>query len=239
MYTAAIFDMDGTILDTLDDLTDAMNYALAQTGHRHNYSSDLVRRFFGSGVTVAIQRALATESGFDLDRLEDIGDPTITMKEPLPWTEEEVARIQAIYKPYYDSHCAIHTGPYKGINEMISALKKAGIKTAVVSNKPDSAVQSLCQVHFNGIFDFALGEKKGLRRKPAPDMVDTCIRALDVDPKDCVYIGDSEVDIATAQSSHIPCISVDWGFRSHHYLENVKADVIASTAEDVAKLIME
>ena len=238
MYSAAIFDMDGTILDTLDDLRAAINYALEQTGHRHNYSNDLVRRFFGSGVTVAIQRALATESGFDLDRLEDIGDPDVTMKHPLPWDDEEVARIQSIYKPYYDSHCDIHTGPYKGINEMIASLKKAGVKTAVVSNKPDSAVQSLCNVHFNGIFDFALGEKEGIRRKPAPDMVETCIKTLEVRPEDCVYIGDSEVDIATAKSSNIPCISVDWGFRSHDYLTSRSADCIAATADEVATFIL-
>ena len=143
-YSAVIFDMDGTVLNTLDDLTDALNHALKETGHDHAYTTADVRNFFGSGVTVAITRALAIEQGLaSYDELEAVGQPgdKITPQIDL----QEVSRIQDLYKPYYAAHCSVKTGEYDGINAMVRRLREQGIKVAVVSNKPDPAVQDLAR----------------------------------------------------------------------------------------------
>ena len=234
-YKAAIFDMDGTILNTLDDLTSALNYAMEQAGHEHDFNVKNVAAFFGSGVYVAIKRALSVEQGFPYEKLDKIGTP----EEPSDCChdEAEIDRISKIYKPYYDSHCDIKTGPYSGIPEVLKALRSKGIKTAVVSNKPDSAVQTLVYDKFNGMFDFALGEKDQIRRKPAPDMVNECLCVLEVPRDECVYIGDSEVDFETGKNSGMDVISVDWGFRTHEYLEALPAEKIVSTAEDLLEAI--
>lgn len=236
-YKAAIFDMDGTILNTLDDLTDALNYAMEETGHRHDYKTSDVALFFGSGVYVAMKRALSVEKGFPYDRLDLIGtpdEPDDCFKD-----EKELERISAVYKPYYDAHCDIKTGPYPGIPEVLKSLRANGIRTAVVSNKPDPAVQTLVADKFNGMFDFALGEKDNIRRKPAPDMVNECLRVLEVPRKECVYIGDSEVDLATGQNSGMDVISVDWGFRTHEYLVKLPAERIVGKAEELQRAIID
>ena len=169
-YSAVIFDMDGTVLNTLDDLTDALNHALKETGHDHAYTTADVRNFFGSGVTVAITRALAIEQGLaSYDELEAVGQPgdKITPQIDL----QEVSRIQDLYKPYYAAHCSVKTGEYDGINAMVRRLREQGIKVAVVSNKPDPAVQDLAADYFPNLFDKVIGEQPQIRRKPAPDMV--------------------------------------------------------------------
>ena len=140
-YTTAVFDMDGTVLNTLGDLTDSMNYALEAAGHAHSYTEDDVRQFFGSGVTVAIVRALAREAGTELSDLEQVGTANDTITDTID--AAEVQKIQEIYTPYYAAHCDIKTGPYAGILEVLEKLRAAGVKTAVVSNKPDIAVQKL------------------------------------------------------------------------------------------------
>lgn len=235
-YKAAIFDMDGTILNTLDDLTSALNYAMEQAGHEHDFSVKNVAAFFGSGVYVAITRALSVEDGFPYDRLDLIGTPD----EPSDCFHDkaEIDRVAAIYKPFYDSHCDIKTGPYPGIPDVLNSLRSHGIKTAVVSNKPDPAVQTLVKDKFNGMFDFALGEKDNIRRKPAPDMVNECLRVLQIPRSECVYIGDSEVDLATGQNSGMDVISVDWGFRTHEYLESLPAERIVSSSNELMAEIM-
>ncbi|MBQ1843138.1 MAG: HAD family hydrolase [Lachnospiraceae bacterium] len=234
-YKAAIFDMDGTILNTLDDLTAALNYAMDQGGHEHDFDAKDVAAFFGSGVYVAIKRALSVENGFPYEKLDQIGTPS----EPDDCfrNEAEIERISKIYKPYYDSHCNIKTGPYSGIPEVLKVLRSKGIKTAVVSNKPDPAVQTLVDDKFNGMFDFALGEKDQIRRKPAPDMVNECLRVLEVPRDECVYIGDSEVDFETGKNSGMDVISVDWGFRRREYLENLPAEKIVSTSDELLRAI--
>lgn len=168
--------MDGTVLNTLGDLTDAMNYAFKEAGYRAVFSEADTKQFFGSGVEVAIKRALAIINGASFESLVKVG----TKDEKLPEgiTEEEVTRISKIYRPYYDSHCDIKTGPYEGIPEAIKELRKNNILTAVVSNKPDAAVQKLVHDDFEGLFDFSLGEKHGIKRKPAPDMVNFSLQEL-------------------------------------------------------------
>ncbi|MQN02245.1 MAG: HAD family hydrolase [Lachnospiraceae bacterium] len=236
-YKAAVFDMDGTILNTLGDLTASIDYALEKTGHEHDFTEKNVAYFFGSGVYVALKRALSVEQGFPYEKLDLIG----TDKEPDDCfkDDDEIERISEIYRPYYDAHCADKTGPYPGILKLMDDLHSSGIKTAVVSNKPDTAVQTLVADMFPGAFDFSLGEKKGIKRKPAPDMVNECLRVLNIPREDCVYIGDSEVDFATGQNSDMHVISVDWGFRSHEYLERIPVEKIVSNAEELRKAIME
>lgn len=159
-YTTAVFDMDGTVLNTLGDLTDSMNYALEAAGHAHSYTEDDVRQFFGSGVTVAIVRALAREAGTELSDLEQVGTANDTITDTID--AAEVRKIQEIYTPYYAAHCDIKTGPYVGILEVLEKLRAAGVKTAVVSNKPDIAVQKLVNDLFTGMFDLSVGEMLSL-----------------------------------------------------------------------------
>ena len=236
-YTTAVFDMDGTVLNTLGDLTDSMNYALEAAGHAHSYTEDDVRQFFGSGVTVAIVRALAREAGTALSDLEQVGTANDTITDTID--AAEVRKIQEIYTPYYAAHCDIKTGPYAGILEVLEKLRVAGVKTAVVSNKPDIAVQKLVNDLFTGMFDLSVGEMDGVRRKPAPDMTEKALRDLGTtDKRDAVYIGDSEIDMQTAENSGLDCISVDWGFRGRKFLEEHRAKTIVSRPEEILPLIL-
>ncbi len=213
-YKLAVFDMDGTILDTLEDLTDSVNYVLAQHGYPQP-SIEAVRGFVGNGIRLLIERAVpqGLESG-------------------------EIDRIHQEFMEYYKLHCADKTKPYAGIVELIRALRSAGCRTAVVSNKADAAVQELCEQYFPGLFDFALGERPGIARKPAPDSVYEVLKQFGVEQRDAVYIGDSDVDFDTAKNSGLDCISVTWGFRSEAFLREYGATVFADTPEEVAKKIL-
>ncbi len=235
-YKAAIFDMDGTVLNTLDDLTDAINYTMKETGHRADYTNEIVRNFFGSGVEVAIKRALATENGMPEAELEYIGTKG---HETVPGVDEtEAAKLIAVYKPYYNAHCNDKTGPYPGILELVKKLRAEGVVCAVVSNKPDEAVQPLAEQHFPEMFDFVLGEKKPLLRKPARDMCDYVLAQLGINKEDAVYIGDSEIDLQTAINGEMDCISVAWGFRSEQFLKEHQAKMIVKKAEEIADIIL-
>ena len=176
-FQAAIFDMDGTVLDTIRDLRDAVNYAMKETGHRHDFTDDDTKMLFGSGVYVALSRALIAEklgvSAEDdgvLDRMLEVGFTTGPEDYGIP--KEEVERISTVYRPYYEKNCDIHTKPYDGIGALLTRLRRSGVKTAVVSNKPDEAVRTLSADKFPDQFDFVLGEQPGIRRKPEPDMTD-------------------------------------------------------------------
>lgn len=235
-YSAVIFDMDGTVLNTLDDLTDALNHALAQTGHKHDYTTADVRHFFGSGVTVAITRTLAIEKGLaSYDELEAVGQPGDKVTPQID--SKEVARIQDIYKPYYAAHCAVKTGEYAGISTMVRSLREKGIKVAVVSNKPDPAVQNLAADYFPDLFDCVLGEQPQIRRKPAPDMVEKVLSDLGTRPEQAVYVGDSEIDIQTADNAGLDCISVTWGFRPADFLKRHGAKILVDTPEEIVSIV--
>lgn len=232
-YKAAIFDMDGTVLNTLEDLTSALNYVLAETGHAHAYGTAQVRQFFGSGVQVALTRVLAIEKGIaSYDQLEYVGQDGDAITPRVD--AQEVRRIQDIFRPYYAAHCAIQTGEYAGISPLLRQLRAAGIQTAVVSNKPDPAVQKLTADYFQGLFDLALGEQPQIRRKPAPDMVLKALKDLGLTPEQAVYIGDSEIDIQTAENARLDCLSVTWGFRSKTFLQNHGARFLVDTPEEIA-----
>ena len=194
MIKLIVFDLDGTVLDTLADLTAALNFALQKNGLPPRTLPE-VRSFVGNGIRKLIER----------------GVPQHTP----PETEEAV---HTDFKAYYGQHCMDATAPYAGVREAIAALRAAGYRTALVSNKTDDAVQKLIVGMFPGDFDYAAGEKPGVPRKPAPDMVFAALAALDVPPCEAVYVGDSEVDLATAANAGLPCISVTWGFKDRAFL---------------------
>ena len=184
MRTGILFDLDGTLLDTLEDLLDATNYALKVHGYGERTLPEL-RRFVGNGAYN--QMRLSVPEGTD---------------------PEEIRRVLDTYKPYYTAHCQIKTRPYAGIPQALEALK-GKYPLAIVSNKPDAAVKALCADHFPGIY--ALGEAPDCPRKPAPDMVFKAMAAIGCDR--CIYVGDSEVDVLTAKNAGMPCLAVTWGFR--------------------------
>lgn len=231
MIKAAVFDMDGTILDTAEDLRLAINHAMEQTGHRHDFTREDAYFFFGSGIMVAIRRALAREAGAEREALIAIG--TDAEGEIPAEVQAETEKIRAAYMPYYTLHCSEHTGPFEGIPEALRALREAGIRTAVVSNKPDEATRKLAAETFPGLFDLAVGEHAGVRRKPAPDMTLTALRQLGVQPEEAVYIGDTEIDIETAANAKLRCVAVSWGFRSAAYLKERGAETIVSDAPEM------
>lgn len=246
-YKAVIFDMDGTILNTLDDLRVAINYAMGQCGHRSDWPGTAVRYLFGSGIDVAVRRALAMENGATEEDLLVIGTDPAPDAAPQDlgrydgsafgvWPED-VDRVKAIYMPYYAAHCNDLTGPYAGIPETIRALREAGIKTAVVSNKPDGAVQTLANDLFPGLFDVSIGELPEIRRKPAPDMTNKAMDILGVTADEAIYVGDTEIDMLTAANVNLPCISVTWGFRSRAFLAEHGANPIIGTAQEILSIV--
>ena len=181
MKIGILFDLDGTLLNTLEDLCDGVNYVLDSLGYPRRTLEE-TRQFVGNGAARLL--ALAVPQGVD--------------------SGEALRRFQA----YYPAHCRIKTAPYPGIPEALRTLA-ARYPVAIVSNKPDTAVKPLCADYFPGIF--SLGEKTGCPRKPAPEMVYAAMAAIGAET--CIYVGDSEVDVLTAQNAGVPCLSVTWGFR--------------------------
>ena len=212
-YKLIIFDLDGTILDTLLDLANSLNYALRNCGYPER-TIDEVRRFVGNGIRKLMER----------------GVPENT---PTP----EVDKVHAAFTEHYKVHCADFTKPYDGIEGLLKTLRKNGYKTAVVSNKADYAVQELCKQYFDGLFDFAVGERDGVRKKPAPDSVNEVLNTLGISANDAVYIGDSEVDIETANNAHLPHIIVTWGFRDKAFLRKHGAEVFVSSPQEILDLV--
>lgn len=213
-YKLAIFDLDGTILDTLEDLADAVNYALKEHGYPQRTIEE-VRRFVGNGIRKLIERAV-----------------------PTGLTDEEISGVHQTFSAYYQEHCADKTRPYEGILPLLEHLREAGCLTAVVSNKADVAVQPLCQQYYEGLFDYAVGEREGIRRKPAPDAVQEVLRRLQIDAGEAVYIGDSEVDIQTAANAGLESIIVTWGFRDRAYLESQGGQRFVDRSEEIAEIIL-
>jgi phosphoglycolate phosphatase len=221
---AVIFDMDGTILDTLSDLTAATNYALGKYGERHDFPPFLVGLCYGSGITADMEKCLALARGCIPEDLEFIGN-----RIPLSaygFTSEDVKKLEEIFSPYYASHNHIRTAPYKGIPEVLSALRNQGIKTAVASNKNDSDVQTLASSLFPSGFDAVIGNSPSIRRKPSPDMVLAILEKLSISKEEALYVGDTETDFETAQNAGVKCLAVDWGFRTVEFLKGHGAEII-------------
>lgn len=230
-YRAYIFDMDGTVLDTLGDLGSAMNWAMRQHGYAGGFSPKTVGALFGSGAQVAVTRAVALRHGVPLEDLEQIGTARDALTPKLP--ADEIREILSEFKPYYAAHCDEQTGPYPGIPELIAGLRRLGKLCAVVSNKPDPAVQELARSQFPGLFEFAVGEREGVRRKPAPDTVFAALEAMGVRAEESVYIGDSEIDLQTAENAGMDVIAVTWGFRTEEFLRSHGATVLAERPEEI------
>ena len=189
-YHTVVFDLDGTLLDTLDDLADATNAALRACGYPPR-SREEVRRFVGNGVHLLIERAA-----------------------PHGVEEAAVERCFALFKEQYGKRMCCKTRPYSGILPLLEALREAGVQYAVVSNKYDGAVKQLSDTQFGGLMKVAIGERVGVRRKPAPDSVLEALRLLGSGVEGAIYAGDSDVDVQTAHNAGLPCIGVTWGFRS-------------------------
>ena len=193
-YKGAIFDLDGTLMDSLQDLWISVNHALGQMGFPTR-SIDEVRQFVGNGVGKLVQRAV-----------------------PEGTSEAQTQQCLQLFKQHYVEHCREHTAPYEGIIPLLQALHQQGIRTAIVSNKLQSGVDELADEHFRGLINVAIGEREGIRRKPAPDMVDLAVRQLGMEKADCLYMGDSDVDVQTAVNAGLDCVAVLWGFRSRDVL---------------------
>ncbi len=213
-YKVAVFDMDGTILNTLDDMTVACNYTLDRMGMPQR-TIDEVRMFVGNGIPKLVERIA-----------------------PAGTDEETLKKMLDIFMPFYSAHSMDKTGPYAGIPELLKKLKDNGIKLACVSNKADAAMRKLCEVFFTGLFDDAEGERVGVNKKPAPDMVWAALDKMGARKEDAVYIGDSNVDYETAVNSGLDCISVTWGFRTRESLEKLGSKCIVDTPDEVFDVIM-
>lgn len=209
----AVFDLDGTVLDTLEDLADSVNHALLTNGFPARTLTE-IRAFVGNGIKNLIGRSL-----------------------PAAADDETLDRTLSDFRAHYAAHCADKTRPYEGIVELIRTLRAEGIKTAVVSNKTDDAVQKLAEKYFPGLFGYVAGEKAGVARKPAPDAVDAAAAALGVKKENAVYIGDSEVDILTTKNADMRCITVTWGFRDEDHLRENGAEIIAHSVEELGDLL--
>lgn len=211
-YTSVIFDLDGTLLNTLEDLAASTNYALSSCGMPVR-TIDEVRNFVGNGIKMLMIRAVP--DGESNSRFEE---------------------AFANFKKHYGENCRNATRAYEGVPELLAELKKQGIGTAIVSNKADFAVKELRDAFFPDI-EVAIGEREGVSRKPAPDTVFTAVKELGTDIGSAVYVGDSDVDIMTAKNAGIPCISVCWGFRSREFLVEHGASQIASNTAELMKML--
>ena len=209
MKKLLIFDLDGTILNTLDDLADSTNYALRKHGLPERTLTE-VRAFVGNGIGKLIERAV-----------------------PEDCSETVRKSVLESFSAHYKKHSADKTRPYDGILEVLRELKGLGYQMAIVSNKADPAVHTLCEHYFPEIFTFVTGEQEGIGRKPSPDSVFAVLEQLNTEKRDAVYIGDSEVDAMTAQNAGVDLIAVEWGFRDREVLEAKGAKVILKTPDEI------
>ncbi len=214
-YELAIFDLDGTILDTLDDLTDAVNIALDEAGFPRR-SRDEVRRFIGNGVVNLIRRAVPEHA-------------------PQAVQEAILRRFRAIYT----EHINDRTAPFEGMPQLVLALRGAGIRVAVNSNKPDAATKLLCAAHYGDAVELALGERPDIPKKPAPDGALHIMRALNVPASRTLYVGDGDADIRTAENAGIDCAWVSWGYRRREELDGLAIPHAFDSPRALMKFILE
>lgn len=213
-YELVIFDMDGTILYTLDDICDGVNASLSKHGLPVR-TKDEIRRHIGNGIRHEIESSV-----------------------PEGTKESMIDAVFHDFHAWYEIHCNDRTRPYDGIVELLEDLKQAGIHCAVVSNKADYAVKALNEIYFKGLLEAGVGEKDGIARKPAPDEVDEVLRLLDMERNRAVYIGDSEVDIETAANAGMDCIGVSWGYRDRKWLQECGAEVIVDDVSQLRQLLL-
>lgn len=208
-YKAIIFDLDGTLTDTLEDLYLSVNYALRSCAMPER-SIEEVRKFVGNGIRILIERSVPK------------GTPSTALE-----------KCFEAFKAHYVIHCQDHTCLYPGVATLLMTLHTKGYRMAVVSNKLQKGVDELAATFFHGLVDVAIGEQPGIPRKPDPDMVEEALRRLGVAKEEAIYVGDSDVDLQTAQNAGLPCISVLWGFRSRDFLVAHGATQFAQKPQDV------
>lgn len=212
----AIFDLDGTLLDTLADLRDSMNHVLKENGFPER-TTDEIRRFVGNGIRKLVERAVPKE--FSMDTL----------------------LIDKLYKEmgsYYKDHCMIKTGLYSGTVEMLKTVKENGYLCAIVSNKIDTAVKELDEKYFGEMMETAIGERPGIKPKPASDMLFAAMEEIGAKKDNSIYIGDSEVDIETVKNAGLSCISVLWGFRDKEFLAENGGEVFVKNMEELTEFLL-
>lgn len=212
-YNTVIFDLDGTLLDTLDDLTGSVNTALRKNGMPER-TRDEVCSFVGNGILKLMERAV-----------------------PQGQANPLFAAAFQDFREDYAVHCSDHTKPYPGIMPVLKQLRDEGYRLAIVSNKADFAVKELRDIYFDGLIDVAIGERESVRKKPAPDTVLTALYELGAGKEEAVYVGDSEVDIETAKNAGMDEIAVTWGFRSREFLERHGAYAYAADADELRQLL--
>jgi phosphoglycolate phosphatase len=210
-----IFDLDGTLLNTLEDLADSTNFALTSFGYPQRTVEE-IRSFVGNGVAKLIERAI-----------------------PDGKLNADFEACLNLFKQNYAQNMYNKTAPYDGIIDLLKNLRQNGCKIAVVSNKFDLAVKELCKKYFPNLIDIAIGENEanGIKKKPAPDTIFKAMETLSAKIEDCIYVGDSEVDIQSAQNSKMPCISVLWGFKNREFLENHGAKILVSTPNEILNFL--
>ncbi|NLJ96893.1 MAG: HAD family hydrolase [Clostridiales bacterium] len=212
-YDTIIFVLDGTLLNTLDDLKDSLNFSLTNHGYEPRTLEE-VRRFVGNGVGKLVERSL-----------------------PLHTSQEDAETCLATFKDHYNKNMQNKTRPYDGIMELLLDLNRFGFNLAIVSNKFDTAVKELAKEYFGGVFNVAIGESATVKRKPAPDSILTVINELGTDIKKTIFVGDSEIDVQTAKNAGIPFIGVTWGFRTRDVLRNEGANYLIDTPKELLTLI--
>ena len=212
-YKAVIFDLDGTLVDTLEDLADSVNYALDSFGFPHR-SIDEVRSFVGNGVRRLIY--LSVPEG----------------------TENETSeKCLEVFKNHYKTNSRNKTGPYDGIIGVLDRLCESGIKTAVVTNKMQTAAKDIVDFYFGEKINLTVGQVDGVSQKPSPDGVNLVLKEFGISKNKAIYVGDSEVDCLTANNAGIDCVGVTWGFRSKEILEENGAKIIVDTPQEILNLI--
>ena len=215
MYKLAIFDLDGTLADSLRDLADAVNIALKEFGYP-THTVEAYKYFVGNGAIKLCERALPEDKR----------------------NEAEIKRLLDRFGEYYGTHCFDHTAPYAGMPETVKRLTEAGVVCAVASNKPDDFSQLVVEkLYGSGLFALVRGKREGVHTKPAPDIVYSILADLDITAEETVFVGDSCVDVQTAHNSGLPCIGCDWGFRGEAELKANGCEIIAYKPEELFQLI--
>lgn len=212
-FDTIIFDLDGTLLDTLEDLANAVNVALEANGYPKRTLEE-VRCFVGNGVRNLMERAV-----------------------PDGTSAEMIEESLKVFKDYYAAHSQVMTKPYPGIMELLQSLKNDGFKISVLSNKYDAAVKSLCNKYFSGLIDLPVGERPGIAKKPAPDGIFDVMKALNIEAARTLYIGDSEVDVKTSKNAGLTFVGVTWGFRDRSVLEENFAEYIIDSPEELRAIL--
>lgn len=211
---AVLFDLDGTLLDTIEDLADSLNHILARYGLPLHTVAE-VQQLVGNGIPKLLERAVSADT-----------------------PKEQIGEMYREFLAWYQTHCRVRTRPYPGIPELVDELKRRGFRLAVISNKADPATQELISHFFGDRFDFVLGAAEGRKLKPDRAMIEAALDALSITADEAVYVGDSQVDVQTAGNAGMPCVSVTWGFRSRKTLLEAGASALADTPEEVLRRIL-